>query len=53
LNHRLASNFPEEDFDCYRASGGNKSTADQASDDGCVAIFAAVSTPARHGNMFH
>jgi hypothetical protein len=52
LNHRLASNFPEEDFDCYRAVGSNKSTANRASDGARVAIFAAVSTVAPGGNMF-
>jgi hypothetical protein len=34
----------EEDFDCFRPDCGNKPTADQRSDDGHVAIFAAAST---------
>jgi hypothetical protein len=40
-----------EDFDRRRAAGDNKSTANRASDDGCVAIFTAVSTVAGPENI--
>jgi len=40
-----------EDFDRCRAAGDNKSAADRPSDDGCVVIFAAVSTLAGPENI--
>jgi len=43
--------FRGEDFDRCRAASDNKSAADQRSDDGCFAIFAAVSTPAGRENI--
>jgi hypothetical protein len=44
--------FPGEDFGRCHSDGGNKSTVNQRSDDGRVAIFAAPSTRLSGATIF-